>query len=97
MSMYWDFSRDTFPKARKKYQCECCFRPIRAGSTYHRIDGKYDNKMTTVYSHIRCMRLYQHLCSLVGEWFLFSETLSVLREVTTNNRDRRKRRKELIP
>lgn len=84
-----DFSTETFPKARKDYRCEECTRPIRRGTYYHKLEGKWDGEFCTFRQHLRCHNIAMKLIKIIGEDINFGEMREVLKDIVSHNRRRR--------
>ena len=58
-----NFSKETFPKARKNHKCCECKDSILPGSKYNRIKGMWDGKFLTFCTCMACHRIREHYCS----------------------------------
>lgn len=81
---------ETWPRARKEYQCEECFRPIRKGATYFKFEGKYYSGFESYRRHERCHRICQALEKGADCCMPFGEMKEWLGEHCESNRRRRR-------
>lgn len=59
---YPEFSKETFPNARKQYICYECRERIKPGKKYHNVTGKWDGVMDTYRTCMACYYIRKHYC-----------------------------------
>lgn len=52
--MSWQGISDSYPVARKDYQCVWCPEPIRKGEKHYRYVGTYDGDFQSNRAHLEC-------------------------------------------
>jgi hypothetical protein len=84
-----DFYRETRPIARKEHRCCECRRPIRPGTEYLHIAGKWNGDVQTFRRHLRCHRVSLAIEKGSDCCVPFGEMRQELREHTRQNRRER--------
>ncbi len=62
-----EFYTASFPKARKKHECDLCGKTIEPGEQYSCFTGKYDGKIFTSRNCMTCHAIIKAYCAEYDE------------------------------
>lgn len=87
---------EQWPKARKEYRCDECFKPIKKGATYYKFSGKWDGEFRDYKRHERCHRICQALEKGSDCCMPFGSMKEWMRERSADNRRHRKWKRQQL-